>query len=239
MKVSDLYRYAIARLAGPIPEGISVVDVINEAGEFLVSLWDWNWLLRGPTDLNATATQEYIDLPAAFSKIESIHLSDSSVDRLMPTTPEKLNQLRENFYTATPGLWWFTLLWPLGAVTGLPTPRIELYPTPGSNYTPFCTLIYRSSWVTLTSDDDDIPIPPHMDGLMRAIVQVYAESYTRESAESRQERLHEIRIGPEFDLARQRDGGAINYFGRIRGGHISGQPHIIHGILRSTVLPPS
>lgn len=239
MKVSDLYRYAIARLGGPLPEEISAVDVINEAGEFLVSLWDWNWLLRGPTDLNAVQDQVYIDLPSGFSKIESLTLSDSSVDRLMPTTPEKLNQLRENYYTATPGLWWFTLLWPLDGTTGLPTPRIELFPTPSAAVAPFCTLIYRSKWVPLTSDDDTVPIPPHCEGLLRAITQAYAESYTRESAESRQERLHEIRIGPEFDIARQRDGGAVNYYGRLKGGMISGQPHIIHGILRSTVLPPS
>ena len=64
MKYSDLYRYTTQALGGPISREITMRDLVDQAGEYLVGMHPWHWLddrattldLRGLISVSAATT---------------------------------------------------------------------------------------------------------------------------------------------------------------------------------------
>jgi hypothetical protein len=193
------------------------LGILNEAGEFLVSMHSWDWLVRPSEALNTVASQSYIELPSDLAAIVSIEATDGLNNSVRLTSLDEILALRTDTNAVAGWVRFAAVLWAEGS-DGVPAPRLELWPTPGSADTGVYTVIYRRGWATLSDDGDTIRIPSWMHGVYLSIVRAIAAGYEEHDEASKQQRLAEIQLGPEFMAAKQRDCSMQIDYGPIEGG---------------------
>lgn len=211
-------------LNAPLGDEIDTIFVINQAGNYLVGLEAWNWLLRPPAYLTLSAGQEYVSLPSDFGRMEHVQMSPSLTNTFNWTDISTIVDLRTSGVNIGTLEYWGAVAYPGIAATGVnPDPRLEIYPTPASTSVNAMRVVYRSRWKTQTNpanDSDYIPIPEFMEPLFVQILRAFARGLEEEDDASLSKRLLEIHQGPVYMAASKMDAQYQTDMGAITGGPV-------------------
>lgn len=131
------------------PVGRTAIDLANDAGRLLFGARGWRWLDGAMVELDFTADQDYVALPADFRSMVTLDHVDAANGFFKPTSLDELSRLRSLDPIAGPPFY--------GAIThdlsspGEPGARISIYPTPGANTSPALRLTYKRGWADYPS----------------------------------------------------------------------------------------
>ena len=88
---------------------------------------------------------------------------------------------------------------------GTPRPRLDIWPTPTSDSPAGIRVYYRSGWMPVSDETQMLYLPAWMETLYLFLVRAFARSYEREGDGSVSVRLQDLKAGPLFVSAQQRD----------------------------------
>lgn len=188
--------------------------VVNLAGSWFTSAYPWAWLERPATGLDFVAGQSYVTLPTDFSEFRSVEVAELLSSFTMTTSAE-INYLRSSTVDASGLCYWGAINYDADAV-----PRLDIYPTPGSNQTDALNLYYRGRWVDLQNDTDRVKIPPWCEPAFVDVLRAFALGYEEDEKGSVSRRLAEIKAGTLADAIAQ-DGRVQTDYGEIQGGAVA------------------
>lgn len=190
---------------------------INDAGRYLCTMRQWNFLARDPLNLDFVAAQAYIALPSDFGQLLSIAGQNSIAQPFRMTSMQQILELRTSLIAVSSGAYVGALDHPTQVnVTTVPAaPKLQLYPTPASNETAALVCQYRAGWTALSSATDVANIPAAFDGLLDELVAAWVKGKARNALQAM---LGEVENGPMVANLNRYDGGEQNDFGPPEGG---------------------
>lgn len=195
---------------------VSRLMIVNDAGELLCQAWPWRWLMRPPVSINLVAGQDHLDLPVGMvAPVWPIKGRDYDKE-VRPTNLGNIFSMRQQ--PEYDPVWGY-----YGAVLfdGSASPRLEIYPTPGANFTDAFQVAGRYSWTRVSSDDDQIVMPPWLEPLFRVYLREVAGGIIRDRDETQDARIERVRSSRMFRDATLIDGGHQTSFGQISGGAVA------------------
>ena len=215
LTVTDCADYLIRRLDGE--PSVPVLTLCNRAGSYLVDMHPWTWLLRSSGVLSLVNAQSYISLPSDFGRMygQPKPTTVASVVSLEMVSMEEYLRYRQDYLDGGPR-YMGVINYPL--VSGIPEPRIEIWPLPTENMNDAFRVAYLSKWVDMTSDIAAVPIPPWMEFFYLEILFAFAQSYDEHDAAPLSQRLGLLQQSAEFMNLKKRDGGVQPFVGFSRGG---------------------
>jgi hypothetical protein len=204
-------------LGGNAPPELPTLDLVNFAGRHMCSMHAWRWLEGAEVPLATVASQNYIVLPADFSR--PIALESYSINRSVCwVTREEMTQLRTSTATSSDsGMFNVCVAARAGSGSALPYYVLELFPTPASTNATAYRLVYKSQWTDLTSDTDYVPILPWLQNLFTLILQAHAQGYVREQQGSLEDRMAALGVGTLLRNAIREDKTKQTNHGQIKG----------------------
>ena len=200
-----------------LPDGLSVIEMVNDAGEFLVNQHEWKWLQGAMVTLGFTADQAYVDLPADFKSIVSVDTNGLTTDFELVTF-SRIIKLQKNtagatlFYEAA-----IEYAYPTSG-GGPPTPRLTMWPTPTTTDADALNLFYRRGWVEVATDNDLLTLPPWMHACYLEVLRAASAGWSEHEGGTRAERLHMVMQGPDWKGAVKRDAQVQPDYGVMRNG---------------------
>jgi len=217
-------------LDGGLRPPLDGLTILNEAGEFLTSMQRWKWLERPPYLLNMVGGQDYVDFPPDFRELIAYDATQSLVNSLHMTGHASLLALRTNEIQVSSWNFWSSIVYYADDTVdrGIPTARLEFWPTPVSDDPGGLTIIYRAGWVPVTDDEGVIAVPVWCHTLFLHIARAIVRGYEEEDSGTTSQRLAEIMAGPLFSVAVDQDGAVQGDLGPLEGGAAQGQ-----GVVRS------
>jgi len=105
---------------------------------------------------------------------------------------------------------------------GPPQPRLDIWPTPTTDSLGGLLVYYRGGWMTVTNDRQMLYLPEWMETLYLLAVRAFARGYEREADGTVNMRLADIKQGPIFMAAQQRDKEMTPTIGSMTGGAVEG-----------------
>jgi hypothetical protein len=220
LTAKDVERTILATLKY-MPDHLTAQEVANEAGEYLVGMRAWNWLLQ-TTVLDFVADQNYVALPNNFRSLVYLELSSSRTQSIYPATLREIVELR------TAGIGQpqdYVYAISARQQVGAPIYSIELFPTPGSDGDDALTLVYRAGWQEVSSDTTTFSMPEWIESLYKQIVRAMVRGLTDEDkAEAMGDfsgmgrRLEAIEQGPHYRNAKRKDTELSPSRGTLRNG---------------------
>lgn len=226
---ADLQRAVIHSLGANPDANLTVTEIVNDALQELANMHPWRWRQR-PLSLDSVMNQNYIVLPSNFGELLVVKLAGSAINGLTCVSLDQIIQMRQT--GAASGTTFYALSFhdPL-ALTSLPLPVLELYPTPSSSTSGFIVGIYRPRMPKLVNDTDVPPIPPAWHTALKYKARALAVMQ-EEQQEGADAAMFERYIGPLIVS----DGESPGYAGRAVGGlrpsvspSLAGQTRQING----------
>ena len=228
-------------LGGPLHASLPVVEVINDAGEWLAACQPWKWLQRPSTTMSFVADQNYITLPTDLQTILAVELTNSLTSTLHLTGFDELIRLRTSSITPTLGYWGAVAYPSQTSSAAAPAgPRLELYPTPSASETGAITIFYRAGWTSVKTGSDAarLNIPEFIEPLYKQVLRAYGRAYELEDVQSLTSRLEDIQLGALYKSSVARDGTIQLNYGEMQGGAAQ-YDRFTGNYLRTTVQGPS
>lgn len=185
-----------AASGGRIDDRTDGFELLNDAGHYLTNMHDWGWLARPPANLNFVASQEYVTLPSDFGNMLSIEVPNSLQTTVQEETLERILYLRGSSLN-DPFRYHVAVVFPTQtSVTVAPgNPRLEIWPTPGSNESNALRISYRAGWTVLTAVNSVPNIPVDVEPLFIQIVRAFGAAAGNPSI-NLNDLLTKIEMGP-------------------------------------------
>lgn len=166
--------------------------VINQAGQAIVNVRRWRWLMRQSVTFAFTADQSYVDLPPSIERIVEITARDAVGRSFQPLPMATLAQYRTS-ELAVGGLGQYYYAMSHRSISNAaPTPVLELHPTPISAIDPAGDIYYHGGWHAITSGaggDTQIQIPIWLEPLFMEVFIETCRGFEDRDAARRAERL--------------------------------------------------
>jgi len=105
---------------------------------------------------------------------------------------------------------------------GTPQPRLDIWPAPSADSLGGLLVYYRGGWLPVTNDKQMLYLPEWMETLYLLAVRAFARGYEREGDGTVNMRLADIKQGPIFMAAQQRDKEMTPNLGPMSGGAVQG-----------------
>tara|TARA_R100000458_G_C8278389_1_gene254498 strand:- start:10761 stop:11564 length:804 start_codon:yes stop_codon:yes gene_type:complete len=223
-------------LGGDVAASNDLYAIINDAGDYMASMHPWRWLEDVDSSLTGADNVHWIALPTGFVELtgfaprgvdsQSSNLADAAKGVFYSVSMQEINDKREqagealNAHTSTTyntvpnGAFYFAVNY-TNSGTGVPQPRLELFPTPRTTANgndsfhgvDDCklTVAYRMSWAQVTTPSSVFSLPQWMEPLYLQCVRAVARGYEEEDLATVNARLSEVANGPMFQVAVQRD----------------------------------
>ena len=198
--------------------GFTTAEIVNDAFRWLMFQHAWNWRTAGPTELDITAGQNYVELPTDFGELISLEYPGTTIRDMLPSTLSEIQDFR-SFEVANPQYsYWYAVN--SGAINasnpeqGLADPVLEIWPTPGASESGALSIMYRRDILLLSADSDVPQIPDWMEPLAVLAVKHYANLYENDDGNSAAFQSLTMML-PE---AQRRDGADQRRKGVMRGG---------------------
>lgn len=220
---------------GSIPRVIGR-QLVNMAGDFLVSAHPWRWTMGGQLTLTIPDGQDFVELPGDFMELRGWSPSESLVGNVTLVTPQELVSRRSWGNAPSSGYFYATIVYPLDA-DGIPKPRLDLYP-PGTATNNEIVIYYRRGWRPVTTDEEALSMPPWMEDLYLQVLMHYARGFHEEDEATLAQRLALEVQGPLWRAKVRRDGSTAKSLGPLTGGAIRQTPGHFYSALRNTVQDP-
>ena len=162
---------------GPLDARTDVTDLVNDAGQHMVSMHDWSWLVRPPGMVNFTANQEFVELPEEAQEVLKVENTSNVNSSVQPTTPEDLLHVRGSIFTSQHAFW-YAVVFPgqNDFRENAPQPRLEIYPTPTTDSSKAFRVLYRAGWTTLSNMNSVANVPRDMEALLTELVRGFARA---------------------------------------------------------------
>jgi hypothetical protein len=196
------------------PASLTADVMVQQAGRALFNMHGWRFRERTAA-LDTVADQEYVALPADFGQL--ITLRTATGGGVEWTGMARMHELRS---FAGAGSVITNVAIAFTVVSGVPTPRLELYPTPAADSSPGLRLEYRASYQHPAESSDAMPVPAYVEPLLLEVLRAVAFAYDEDEAPSEglSVRLAAIRSGPVFMAAKAQDGDVQPELTGWRGG---------------------
>ena len=211
-----------------------IAEIVNQAGNYLFSK-SWRFRERTARPISVVAQQDYAPLPGDAEEIISLTCRAGLGWRVEMTSPENMEMLRTSaFPSLSTGSYYAAMArpWaqagtstPLIDGSGMPSVRLELFPTPNVTSSDALIIRYRGSWVpvsgessSMTADVYQIPVPAYAEALLIAYARAFGLAYEDEGLSAR---LIEIDQGPLFNAAAIKDGIQQRDYGRLLSNRVS------------------
>ena len=216
--VQQCSRHIEHTLGGDADPLVPVIELVNAAGEFLVSMTGWRWLTEGTATLDLVAGQDYVALPADFKAIRAVTGTDSS--RLSVDLVTLAEVLEWRTYASGSGEVWKAALEASSPATGgAVTWRLAVAPSPVSASTAALTLYYERGWRTVSESQDQLSLPSYCETLYLEVLRAFARGREEEDVASLDQRLEALARGQILDAAKRADSTAQPHLGTLRGGY--------------------
>jgi hypothetical protein len=179
-----------------LPPEYPIVDVVNDAGWWLLGVHEWNWLAREPVSLDITAGQPYILLPTDLvSATEGVFALQSASRTFRPTSRQTLGRLSGDGVSQDQSCYYGAIVWPDTSLnSGSINPRIQLSEEPTETVLGAFTLVYRAGWKEVGSDGDHIVIPRWLERVFIEACVAHVGSAEQEARGSLAERLAQVML---------------------------------------------
>lgn len=211
---------AEAANGGRFDDRTDPIELVNDAGQYMLSMADWKFLERPPASLNFVAATNYIVLPTDFGQMIRVEVPNALQNTVEMSTLQEIEYLRGSplndpfRYVVAVEYATQTNDETIGG-----TARLAIWPTPAANATAALRLIYRGGWVTLT-DQDKIPnIPLDVEGLLVQVVRAYGRA-SGNKAIVLDDLLRKIEAGPIFQNLVSSYGTVQLSLGQMSGGAV-------------------
>lgn len=201
------------------PQELDIVEVANEAGEWLVSVNEWKWLDRPVADLSIVADQGWVDLPADFGRIVGPVLLRGSTGYCEVTFGD-IDDVATQLSSQPEGPRQFvgTIVHPTPALNGpRPTPRLEIAPAPTETLANALKLPYRAGWYHVTEGSDHVLVPSWLTSLYIEVAVAHVAGREQEAKGTLFDRLDRILLSSMFESAKARDAAIQPYLGEMQG----------------------
>jgi len=224
------------RLGGEISPTVSALRVVNETGNLLCGLRNWNWLQGMLEAVELVPGQPYVDLPPGITSVRAADRGDGYRSSFEWVTPEALLEIRSNTpHLATPA-YFGAIVWDHADLTGQttspsyevtptteaeaearrePTPRIALYPVPSDGGNLDLLLYYTRGWRTVAEDTEPIFIPAFVEPLFLEMLRLRALYYENQDSFNYDDAMRSL-IGVPADI---RYPGGVAYEAAVRQDH--------------------
>lgn len=167
----DLRDVARHAAGGALDPRVTPDSLVNDAGQYLVTLHDWPFLERSSVLLDLVGGQDHINLPPGLTQIDALEVVTTVTTSLVQTTLAVINRLRSDELTS-PGAYHWAVEWPGQYVSteAVPGPRLALWPTPADDEAEAFRLTWSGGWRTLTQPDEVHTLPPAMEILLVEVI---------------------------------------------------------------------
>lgn len=207
------------------PAALPITEVANEAGEWLVSAYDWTWLTRPVTYLALVNGQEFCELPEDFSRYLSIASALNSPWAIRIEGPTQVAAARaRNLGREASFVGCFT--WGSPTTAGpKAVARLDIGPVPTQSVAQAFVLAYKGGWTTVNDASDHIVVPAHVTAIYVRAVSAFVGGYEQETKGTLEDRLDRLMASGLWQAAIDRDESVQGDLGRIQGG--VGEAHSI------------
>lgn len=178
--LADYLDIAEHAAGGQVDAAVRLIDLINDAGRYLIHMHGWAFLERPRALLSLVADQDYVALPADFGQLVAIGNTsdyDWAATSLIPT--DQLERLRSaEVYDATHT--YLSLQWPTQTSTtaNAGAPRLAVFPVPTENVADRLWLNYLAGWTTLSAMTAVPNLPAGVEPLLVTLVRAFARGET-------------------------------------------------------------
>lgn len=206
---------------GELSTEISEIALINAAGQHMTSMHEWRYLKSNQATLSFVANQDFLDLPSDIKAIRAIESTNSLTNGIRLTSLQEVLERRtqsfpgSNYYDAAVIF--------VNDSTGVPQPKLALWPTPSADASSAVSLFYDKTWTQVETDSGLIPIPQHLELLYAQVLRAVCRGWIEEDEGALDPRLALIEGGPVFKAAKRADGQIQTGHGFPRGG-VAGNP---------------
>lgn len=203
---------------GTTDSRIEPKDLVNQAGEYLMSMSQWSFTERPEALLNFISGQQFVLLPPDLTEIVALEVYTAVQTTVSLVRMSDLIHLRASIVN-NPLRYYAALEFPdqENTQTEPPPPRLTFWPTPTGDVENALRMAYRSGWRTLTKMDQVANVPGWVAPLLIEMVRAYSRgSIKPEGSVSGQ--MEAILKSELFYKVRVRDGMIQPQLGPTRGG---------------------
>lgn len=220
----DIVRQALGK---DLPQELSYLELIDDAGQWFTQSHQWSWLLRTGT-VSTTANVSFVSLATLTGFRGLLGRPQYTHGWLEPAELswiEDQRALTSSGVTGYPSF--FAFHWTIDTAGAL-TPILELYQTPNATFT--IRVPYRAGWQTPQSGSDQsrIAIPEDAEHVFRHIVRMVASAYVEFDTRIVAERYAEIKASDFWKDYRAIDSARQPNIGQMQGGAV-----LEHGVVTS------
>lgn len=194
------------------------IDIVNQAGQTLFALHQWEFLNRPVAILSTVAGQDYVTMPDDVSDVISVEPYSRVTESVTMVSMSRINALRASILNEY--LRWYAAVEFPDAVnvsTAVAGPRLAFWPTPSTTQANAFRLNYRAGWRDLVGLSD-IPVTPvWMEPMLTECVRLVARAMINPQGSVDNE-LAPMINGPRFLMAKRRDGSTQMNLGVSTGG---------------------
>ncbi len=225
--VKELSQLIAHKLDTTEQGAMSDLAIVNEAGRFLVSLRTWTFQLRPTTLLGIVNAQSFINMKADFGRFAGPPVSGPAAQRtrvLELRSLDFVNRMRSSINPPNDmdGIYYGALVSsPLALPGGIPTPRLEIWPTPTVSDPNAFSCTYWANWDDIAADTEYVNIPGFVEGLFRHLVRETAAGYESDDNASVWDRMDAIVASKVYEAAVIADSGMQSNLGPPLGGAAS------------------
>jgi hypothetical protein len=221
LTLRDLGRHVRHALGVSAEQGVAdeltVLGIVNQAGQWLCSAHQWLWLDVATAALDLTTDKDYVPLPSDFRSINNLVATQGLVNDVVLTSMSTVLNYRTQDISTTTFTTWAALSY-RRLTTGIPTPVLEIYPTPTSFKAAAMTLHYTAGWLPVSDDGDYVKVPDWIEPLFIQVVREYALGLEGDGGAGVIPRMEALKASSFWMDACSRDGQVQWDLGQILGG---------------------
>ncbi len=204
-------------LGGPLAPQIEPMEIVNMAGEHLLGIRSWNWLIGASASVGFVADQAYSALPTDFLATVGLQKTSALVSNYREIDLKRLLELRTRELPYTSLITYGAVVF-VSTAGAAPLPRLEIWPTPTATDATAMTLYYRRGWTEPAADTTEIPVPAWCHDLFLDYCRAFAQGYEEDMSATLGQRIAEIDEGPIMKRCVRRDGAVRTSYGVTGGG---------------------
>ena len=218
-------------LGGDISSDNDYYSIVNEAGDFMASMFPWRWL-EDTAAVVVADDANFSLLPIGFVELlgfaprgldsRNSLLPAAAAGRFFAVSMQEITDKRETapaaqthvdtYATVANGTFYIAIAY-TNSGSAVPVPRLEVFPTPSTNGDASLhgdddcklTIWYRRAWGQISTPSTIFSLPQWMEPLYLQCVRAITRGYEEEDIATANSRLSEVASGPLFITAVQRD----------------------------------
>lgn len=208
---------AEAAAGGRLDDRTDPIELVNDAGRYMVSMAEWTFLNRPAAAGNFVANQAYVALPADFGDLLAVEVPNALQTTVEISTLAAIEYLRGSPLN-DPFRYVVAIEYPTQTSDEASSadPRLAIWPTPGTSATNALRILYRAGWTAIEVEDKVPNIPLDVEPLLVQIVRAFGRAVSRNMVLD--DLLAKIRAGDIFRSLVASYGKVQPTMGFITGG---------------------